>query len=97
MDRETKNLWKLGLTLFSILIAGSWIWSWINPSEPVKWPTPSPSSVESPTWSNVPPSTTFSSIDPCEDEPTVQDYKDCLEGVALDDWKSEQESNAGLP
>jgi hypothetical protein len=35
--------------------------------------------------------------EPCGDEYTAQDYRDCLEDLALDDWQMEREAEAGLP
>lgn len=96
MNSDTKFLWKAGGTIFALLIAGSWIWSWIFPEDPNRYNIPSPSV----TQSEAPaPSQGTSSyyFDPCEDEITVEAYQSCLEDQALEDWQQDREGEAGLP
>jgi hypothetical protein len=96
MDDGQKFLWKVGGGAFALLIAGSWVWSWIFPEDPNKYniPTPAPTEIVSPSTGQ---GTTSYYIDPCEDAPTVEDYKYCLEDQALDDWMDERRNEAGLP
>ena len=35
--------------------------------------------------------------DICSDAVTAEEYKSCLEDIALDDWHNEQVANAGAP
>ena len=96
MDEDKKLLWKIGGLILAVLIAGSWIWSWIFPQDPNKYNVPNPVKSESPA-SN--PNDTSSNYYPdlCEDAPTVEDYKSCLEDEALKDYQQEREGEAGLP
>ena len=96
MDSGQKLLWKVGTALFAIIIAGSWIWSWIFPEDPNRYnvPTPAATQSESPGTGQVP---IPYSNDPCDDEVTVQDYKSCIEDQYLDDWHDDREAEAGLP
>lgn len=96
MDEGQKFLWKAGAALFAILIAGSWIWSWVFPEGPNRYK--SPTSVVTQTQEpSVAPGLNSYSVGPCDDEVTVADYKSCMEDQALQDWKLEREGEAGLP
>jgi hypothetical protein len=95
MDESQKFLWKAGTVVFALLIAGAWIWSWIFPEDQTRYvPQPAPTQVEAPVYTGN--GNSYYS-EPCGDEYTAQDYQDCLEDLALDDWRLEQEGNAGLP
>jgi hypothetical protein len=96
MDAEKKAMWKFFGGAFALLIAGSWIWSWIFPSEPIVYVPPVTTQVEtpSPSWQDTVPNTYYS---PCDDEVTVEDYKYCMEEQALEDWQQDREGEAGLP
>lgn len=98
MSKETVQLWKFAVAVFSLLIAGSWIWSWANPQDYSNYPVNPPGVTNTPNWKDqVVPNSNLSTIDPCEDAPTVEDYKSCLEDMALEDWMDDQRGNAGLP
>jgi hypothetical protein len=96
MDDSQKFLLKVGGGIFALLIAGSWLWVWIFPENPNRYnvPTPAPTQTIAP---NTGQGTTSYYIDPCEDEPTVEDYKFCLEQQAIEDLMDERRNEAGLP
>jgi hypothetical protein len=96
MDDSQKFLLKAGGGIFALLIAGSWLWVWIFPEDPNRYniPTPVPTQTFAP--STVPGTTGYYS-DPCEDEPTVEDYKYCLEDQAIEDLMQEQRNEWGFP
>jgi hypothetical protein len=96
MDESQKFLWKAGGGIFALLIAGSWLWVWIFPEDPNRYNVPTPTPTQTFAPSTVP-GTTYYSIDPCEDAPTVEEYKYCLEDQALEDWMQDRRSEAGLP
>jgi hypothetical protein len=95
VDEDQKFLWKAGTAIFAVLIAGVWIWSWMFPEDQTRYvPQPSPIQTEAPvyTGNGIP---TYSG--PCDDEYTAEDYRNCLEDSALDDWQMDREAEAGLP
>ena len=96
MDDSQKFLLKAGGGIFALLIAGSWIWVWIFPEDPNRYniPTPIPTQTSAPSTGQ---GTTGYYSDPCEDEPTVEDYKFCLEEQAIEDLMDERRNEAGLP
>jgi hypothetical protein len=96
LDDGQKFLWKAGGTIFALLVAGSWIWSWIFPDDPNRYnlPTPAPTETIAP---SIGQGTSSYYEDPCEDAPTVEDYLWCVEDGALEDWKQDREAEAGLP
>ncbi len=89
-------LWKVGGIIITLLIAGSWIWSWIFPEDPERYnlPTPAPTQTVAPSTGQ---GTSSYYKDPCEDEPTVEEYLWCVENRVLDDWQQDREAEAGLP
>ncbi len=96
MDDSQKVLWKVGASIFALLIAGSWIWSWIFPEDPDRYnlPTPVPTQTAAPDSGQ---GTSSYYVDPCEDAPTVEEYLWCVEDGALEDWQQDREADAGLP
>lgn len=96
MDDSQKFLLKAGGGIFALLITGSWIWVWIFPEDPNRYniPTPIPTQTIAPSTGQ---GTTGYYSDPCEDEPTVEDYKFCLEEQAIEDLMDERRNEAGLP
>ena len=96
MDDSQKFLLKAGGGIFALLIAGSWLWVWIFPEDPNRYniPTPAPTQSVAPSTGQ---GTTGYYSDPCEDEPTVEDYKFCLEEQAIEDLMDERRNEAGLP
>ena len=96
MDRDQLAVYKFIGIVFALLIAGAWIWSWINPADnnPVIWPS---QSVTESQQEYTQPSTTLSYTNPCEDYTNTQDYLNCMEDMALDDWRIQRESEAGMP
>ena len=96
LDDGQNSLWKTGGTIFALLIAGSWIWSWIFPEDPERYNQPSPTPTET-IVPSIGQGTTSYYIDPCEDAPTVEDYLSCVEDRALEDWQQDREAEAGLP
>lgn len=96
MDQGKLAAYKFWGGLFLILIASSWIWSWIFPEDPNRgdiFKNPSPT-IQTPT-PQLPPTTSF--YEPCEDEFTAEDYRNCMEDLALDDWYQDRQWEAGLP
>lgn len=95
MDESQKFLWKAGAAIFAILIAGAWIWSWIFPEDQTRYiPQPVPTQTEAPAYTGN--GNSYYS-EPCEDEYLAEDYRSCLEDLALDDWQMDREAEAGLP
>ena len=96
MDKDKLGAYKFWGSVFLLFIAAAWIWSWIFPEDPnrgdiFKNPT---TIVQTPT-PQLPPTTSY--YEPCEDEFTAEDYRDCMDDQALDDWYEERQSEAGLP
>jgi hypothetical protein len=96
MDKNKLGAYKFWGGAFLLFVAASWIWSWIFPTDPnagdiFKNPAPI---IQTPI-PQLPPTTNY--YEPCEDEFTAEDYRDCMEGIALDDWYQEQQWEAGLP
>jgi hypothetical protein len=96
MDKDKLALYKFIGIVFALLIAGSWIWSWINPSDNTPITYTAPTVVESTstkTYNN--PSVNYSN--PCEDYENTQDYLNCMEDQALEDWHNDRVAEAGMP
>ena len=95
MDESQKFLWKAGSAICAVLIAGAWIWSWIFPEDQTRYiPKPVPTQTEAPAYTG---NGNLNYSEPCEDEYTAEDYRNCLEDLALDDWQMDREAEAGLP
>ena len=98
MDKQSLQLVKIAVFLFSVVIGGAWIWSWANPQDYSNPPVSEPPAVSTPAPLNeVVPNSNIGIIDPCEDAPTVEEYKLCLEDMALEDWMNDRRSQVGEP
>ena len=95
MDKDKLGAYKFWGSVFLLFIAASWIWSWIFPEDQTRYvPQPAPTQVEAPAYTG---NGTSTYSEPCEDEYTAEDYRNCLEDSALDDWQMDREAEAGLP